>query len=120
MYNFYVAVARNLFPSVLFRFILWDTLCISLIEGKSPSRSEHLHGKTAIIGTFFKDMMSARYFKASLYRKLLKKVPTLQFYGLYVPVLDETLYIITKCTVGQNNNSPHKAIDSLFWIFSPG
>ena len=30
-----------------------NTLCISLIEGKSPSRSEHLNGKIATISTFF-------------------------------------------------------------------
>ena len=28
-------------------------MCISLIEGKSPSRSEHLCGKTATIGKSF-------------------------------------------------------------------
>ena len=29
------------------------SLCISLIVGKYPSKSEHLNGKTATIGTFF-------------------------------------------------------------------
>ena len=29
----------------------------------------------------------------------LKKYQGLQFYGLYVPILDETLYVVTKCTV---------------------
>ena len=33
------------------------SLCISLIVEKSPSRSEHLYGKTATISTFFKGTM---------------------------------------------------------------
>ena len=31
--------------------------------------------------------------------KYFKKYQRLLFYGLYVPILDETLYIVTKCTV---------------------
>ena len=31
--------------------------------------------------------------------KCLKMYQRLQFYGLYVPILDETPYVITKCTV---------------------
>ena len=40
-------------------------LCISLIEGKSPSKSEHLYGKTATIGTFFKVTMTILHKKIS-------------------------------------------------------
>ena len=34
-----------------------NTLCITAIEVKSPSKLEHLYGKTATIGTFLKDSM---------------------------------------------------------------
>ena len=84
-------------------------LCISLIEGKSPSRSEHLHVKIANIGTFKKGMMMILHKKAPYClldilthlcaTKCFKKYQRLQFYGLYVPILDETMYIVTKCTV---------------------
>ena len=41
--------------------------CISLIGGKSPSRSEHSNGKTATIGTFLKDRMIILHNKGTYY-----------------------------------------------------
>jgi len=84
-------------------------LCISLIEAKSPSSSEHLNGKTATIGTFLKGTKiilrkKVHYYLLEILRylckpKCLKKYQRLQFYVLYVPILDETPYLVTKCTV---------------------
>ena len=85
-------------------------LCISLIEAKSPSRSEHLNDKSAtIIGTFLKGTEMILRKKVSYYLlkilrhlckpKCLKTYQRLQFYILYVPILEETPYIVTKCTV---------------------
>ena len=95
-------------------------LCISLLEGKSHSRSEHLYGKTATNGTFFKVTMMILHKKVSYYlveilkylytTKYLKKYQRLQFYNLYVPILDDTPYIVTKCTVSwlaDNCNNPN-------------
>ena len=55
---------------------------VNIIEGKSPSRSEHLYGKTATIGTFFKGAMTILHknipyivLKVLRYSKILKKVP---------------------------------------------
>ena len=59
-------------------------LCVSLIVGKSPSKSEHFNGKTATNVTFSrynddftqKDaLLSARSFKVLLWNKMFKKVP---------------------------------------------
>ena len=86
--------------------ILKSSLCISLIEVKSPSRSEHLNGKTAYIVTFFKGTkMILRkklpYYLLEILRylckpKCLKKYQRLQFYVLDVPILDEIPYNVTK------------------------
>ena len=57
------------------------SLCISLIEVKSPSRSEHLNGKTATLSTFFHEftqrgvLIPARNFRLCLQTKVIKKVP---------------------------------------------
>ena len=91
-------------------FYFWtQALCISLIEAKSPSSSEHLNGKTATIGTFLKGTKiilrkKVPYYLLEILRylckpKCLKKYQRLQFYVLYVPILDETPYIVTKCSV---------------------
>ena len=89
--------------------ILINTLCISLIEMKSPSRSEHLCGKIATIGILLKGKMMILHKKVPYYlleivsylrtTKCLKKYQRLQFYSLNVPILNETPYIVTKCTV---------------------
>ena len=47
-------------------------------------------------------LLSSRHFKVSFYDKMLERYLRLQFYGLYVPILDETPYIVTKCTVRLN------------------
>ena len=76
---------------------------------ESRLRSEHLYSKTATIGTFFKSAMimlhlNVPYYLLEIFRylcttKCFKKYRRLQIYGLYVPISDETLYIVTKCTV---------------------
>ena len=90
-------------------------LCISLIEGKSASRVEHLHGKNATIGTILKGIMTILLKKVPFCllgilkhlcaTKCLKKYQRLQFYGLYVPSSDETSYIVKKCTVNWTDAS---------------
>ena len=107
---------------ILKRLFRTKTLCISLIEAKSPSRSEHLNGKTATIGTFFKGMKmilrkKVPYYLHEILRylckpKCFKKYQRLQFYVLYVPILDETPYIVTKCTV-QNGNTFSESLLSM-------
>ena len=83
-------------------------LCISLIEGKSPSRSEHLCGKTAKNGTFLryddcftqKDALQSSYSLLEILKylcttKCFKKVSK-------VAVLRSIIYMFrfwTKCTV---------------------
>ena len=39
--------------------------------------------------------------------KCLKKYQRLQFYGLYVPILDETPYIVMKCTVKSEHQNDY-------------
>ena len=82
-----------------------NALCISSIEVKSPSKSEHLYGKTATIGTFLKDTMvillkKVHYYLLKIFRylcttKCSKKYQRLQFYDTYVPIFDETPSIVT-------------------------
>ena len=66
-------------------------------------------GTFIIIGTFLNDLMMILHkmvlhclldiLKHLCTTKCLVKYQRLQFYGLYVPILDETLYVVTKCTV---------------------
>ena len=85
------------------------SLCISLLYKESRRGSEHLYIKTATIGTFLKGTMvilhkKVHYYLLKIFRylcttKCSKKYQRLQFYCLYVPILDETPYTVTKCTV---------------------
>ena len=50
------------------------SLCISLLVGKSPSRSEHLYGKTATNITFFQGMMMILHKKNAFIGDLRTKV----------------------------------------------